>query len=96
MNRDRAKELLPIIEAFANGEDVEVKRDNGSWMIDENMEFCGPGYYRIKPRPREFWLCWNNDEICDSFRFEICGGEYADNEKIVDHWDNYIKVREVL
>ena len=31
MNRERAKELLPIIQAYAEGKDVQIKLDNG-WM----------------------------------------------------------------
>ena len=36
MNRERAKELLPIIQAFAEGKDVQWRANkNDSWA------FCG-------------------------------------------------------
>lgn len=52
MNRNQAKELLPIIKAFADGKDVETKTGSG-WMSIENMSFAGkPDSYRIKPEPK--------------------------------------------
>ena len=106
MNRDRAKELLPIIEAFANGEGVEFKpRQCGDkpwkslddfWNLTEstddyNME------YRIKPKAREFWLCasWPNPKTSDYAVYPIKNA-FGDDEILYDHYDSYIKVREVL
>lgn len=48
MTREEAKELMPVIQAFADGKDVETKTGSG-WMIIENMSFAGePDCYRIK------------------------------------------------
>ena len=48
MTREEAKELMPVIQAFADGKDVETKTGSG-WMIVENMSFAGePDGYRIK------------------------------------------------
>ena len=50
MNRERAKELLPVITAFANGETVQFY--NGFIWVDDggylNFYECP---YRIKPKP---------------------------------------------
>ena len=52
MDRNQAKELMPVIQAFAYGKDVETKTGSG-WMIIENMSFAGnPLQYRIKPEPK--------------------------------------------
>lgn len=52
MTREEAKELMPVIQAFADGKDVETKTGSG-WMIIENMSFAGkPLQYRIKPEPK--------------------------------------------
>ena len=58
MNRERAKELLPIIEAFANGEGIQRKDPDGKWtpLLEENVLYDTDTEYRIKPKPREFWL----------------------------------------
>ena len=52
MNRNQAKELLPIIKAFSEGKCVETKTSSG-WISTENMGFVGnPLQYRIKPEPK--------------------------------------------
>ena len=60
MNRTRARELLPIIEAFANGEDIQCRCHTDKQWVDfrasEEMECLHDVDYRIKPSPREFYL----------------------------------------
>lgn len=54
MNKERAKELLPIIQAFAEGKKVESALicDNGEWS-DDIYPLWSDGYvYRIKPEPK--------------------------------------------
>ena len=52
MNRKQAKEMLPIIKAFAEGKGIETKTGSG-WISIENMSFAGnPDSYRIKPEPK--------------------------------------------
>ena len=52
MTREEAKQLLPIIQAFAEGKCVETKTGSG-WINMENMSFAGkPKAYRIKPEPK--------------------------------------------
>ena len=64
MTREEAKQLLPIIRAFAEGKCVETKTGSG-WVNMENMSFAGkPKAYRIKPEPKyrpfaNAEECWN-------------------------------------
>ena len=66
MTREEAKELLPIIQAFAEGKTIEIY-NNTEWqdLIIESIKFdCKPSCYRIKPEPkyRPFKTkeeCWN-------------------------------------
>ena len=66
MTREEAKELLPIIQAFAEGKTIEIY-NNTEWQdwIIESIKFdCKPSCYRIKPEPkyRPFKSkeeCWN-------------------------------------
>jgi hypothetical protein len=55
MKPQRAKELLPVIEAFANGEEVEFRLDKHSeWQYADDLSFDVYGAeYRIKPVPRD-------------------------------------------
>lgn len=67
MTREEAKELLPIIQAFAEGEDIQIATA-GEWKdVDESWAILftePPHCYRIKPkqkyRPFETQEeCWN-------------------------------------
>lgn len=62
MNRKEAKILMPVIQAFADGKDVETKTSSG-WISIENMSFAGnPDSYRIKPEPK--YRPFKNAEEC--------------------------------
>lgn len=57
MNREQAKELLPIIQAFAEGKTIEI-RSNSKYNPGEWIETATPTFdiksheYRIKPEPK--------------------------------------------
>ena len=66
MTREQAKEILPIIQAFAEGKVIEIFDDEIGWAVEkENPKFdLNPKFYRIKPEPkyRPFKSqeeCWN-------------------------------------
>lgn len=104
MNRERAKELLPILEAYANGEDIEFRGNYsldpiGEWVSmpeDErmSMQFPRDDYeYRIKPSPREWWIniyrnTGHSHTVHSSKELAI---KFADS-----HVKETIKLREVL
>lgn len=54
MNRQQAKDMLPIIQALAEGKHIQLKDRIGNWIdIDFiNVELCNPNAYRIKPEPK--------------------------------------------
>lgn len=64
MNREQAKEMLPIIQALAEGKHIQLKDRIGNWMdIDFiNVELCNPNVYRIKPEPK--YRPFKNAEEC--------------------------------
>ena len=56
MTRERAKELLPIIQAFADGKQIQLYMSSEKCWEDA----CAPGFseacdYRIKPALLEGW-----------------------------------------
>lgn len=56
MTREEAKQLLPIIQAFAEGKTIQVKVTDNRWYdwkdkTDELNFESGPQRYRIKPEP---------------------------------------------
>ena len=65
MNRKEAKELMPIIQAFAEGKAIEsrcIKGDNSLWYDDEDPSFDNDLEYRIKPETN--YRPFKNAEEC--------------------------------
>lgn len=55
MNRNQAKALLPIIQAYAEGKAIEsrcIKGDKSLWYDDEDPSFDNDFEYRLKPEPK--------------------------------------------
>ena len=55
MNREQAKELLPIIQAFADGKEVQLKKTDGWVALKDPLWNLSPTNYRIN-QAREFWV----------------------------------------
>ena len=52
MKRKEAKEMLPIIQAYAEGKNIQFLSD-GEWHDINQADFaCYPDKYRIKPEPK--------------------------------------------
>lgn len=61
MNRERAKEMLPIIQAYAEGKKIEFFDKHYDEWREISDSGLGVGLvcdaiYRIKPEPRYVWL----------------------------------------
>ena len=64
MTREEAKELLPIMQAFAEGKTIEYRESGGAWKVARTPTWSSCLFYRIKPEPkyRPFKTkeeCWN-------------------------------------
>ena len=94
MNRERAKELLPIIEAFANGAEIQkndrIMRDDSKNEWYDTDDITGKGEYRIKPKPREFWVN-PNANFAPAY-----GASEFHQAAAASNLNHYIKVREIL
>lgn len=56
MNKDNAKDYLPLVQALVEGRVIE-HRGSGGWYQLNNPTFQDPpSDYRIKPEPREIWV----------------------------------------
>ena len=68
MNRERAKELLPIMQAFVDGAQIQYKVGENNWF-DTDYLSCGGGlykHYRIKPQPKECWISRKDMRWCNT------------------------------
>ena len=52
MNREQAKELLPFIQAFAEGKEIECREEDKWYKVLEICNEMNPQDYRIKPEPK--------------------------------------------
>ena len=103
MNRERAKELLPIIEAFAEGKAIQYKRLQagdynwydlgGVWSLNDITASEKECEYRIKPKPREFYLY---PESVGCGIWDGAGNMYVTTAPLETRPTNAIHVREVL
>lgn len=68
MNRIQAKQLLPIIQAYAEGKTIQVKIQGDSKGTEEWQDVINPDFdiipscYRIKPEPK--YRPFENAEEC--------------------------------
>ena len=63
MTREQAKELLPVIQEFADGKTIEFLNSRNMWEEIEDVLFCRePKYYRIKPEPK--YIPFKTKEEC--------------------------------
>ena len=61
--REEAKELLPIMQAFADGKTIELCCDSGAtWVTDYDPSFKPELCYRIKSEPK--YRAFKNQEEC--------------------------------
>lgn len=61
MNRTRAKELLPVIQAFAEGKEIVATYEDGSTQIVQEPSFQDNVNYAVKPYPQ--YRPWTSDEV---------------------------------
>ena len=64
MTREEMKDLLPIMQAFADGKPIEYSSDGELWIETDTPTWCSDKFYRIKhePKYRPFKTkeeCWN-------------------------------------
>lgn len=65
MNKDNAKDYLPLVQALAEGKTIQIKQGL-VWVDAVGPSFnYEPSYYRIKPEPPEFevWVNENGDAM---------------------------------
>ena len=87
MNREDTKKAIEVMQAYVDGAEIElVNVVTNTWATIENPTWIGDGY-RIKPKPREFWV--------SAFRYSTDQTERHcfDGKPSFGTW---IKVREVL
>jgi hypothetical protein len=77
MTPERAKELLPVIQAFAEGKEIEMRtHPNNAWMPVAEASWLNSIEYRIKPEPP-----WTLSRQIPGFRPLSEGEEWFNGDK---------------
>ena len=102
MNREQAKKLLPYIQAWSEGKQIQFRREGEvDWVDCNNPEFIGGYEYRIKPEIVEYWVVGSKNycgsskdsrEAAETFLAELRAD--SSNELSYEDW-RVFKVREV-
>lgn len=81
MNRQQVKELLPILQAFAEGKEIQVKSGNGIWYDGGNelkFDLYPQNYCILEQKYRPFKdseECWNEMQKHQPFGWTKLKGE---------------------
>lgn len=63
MNKDNARDYLPLVQALAEGKVIQIRTDLSGWKDFEEFSFEKHAQnYRIKPEPREIWVVLDGDD----------------------------------
>jgi hypothetical protein len=87
MTREHAKELLPVITAFANGEDVQTLNFRGEWVDATDLTFHGSkDNYRIAPKPRKVWVAeFKDGEIRMALTKDELNNRWTMTDRLATH-----------
>ena len=97
MNKNNAKDYLPIIQALAEGKTIQVNigvcAENGcvdKWIdVMSELSFTEkPSQYRIKPEPRVIWVLQTCGGSLDFFR----GAPEPDERMRAHGWIKFVEV----
>jgi hypothetical protein len=74
MNKDNAKDYLPLVQALADGKEIQVKSMAKEWITcTQDFYFnATPDNYRIKPEPK--WRPWIAVEVPVGMQVRRKGG----------------------
>ncbi len=58
MNKENAKDFLPLVQALADGKVIQIDNGHGKWIDLEGGVHFGAeaAEYRIKPEPKDIWM----------------------------------------
>ena len=96
MTREEAKELLPIIQAYAEGKTIEYREYDGEWKVAHTPTWSSRLFYRIKPEPK--YRPFETKEECwqEMLKHQPFGWLKAKESKSVALIGNVCQDKEVL
>ena len=90
MNKENAHEYLPLVQALADGRQLQHKNEHGEWVDIETIVCVAPQKLRIKPEPRTFEM-WYYKPTGRMYPWVEDEKQYVES----DEWER-ITVQEVI
>ena len=56
MNKEKAAKLIPIMQAYVDGKEIEFQTVFGTWITLDDPNFYADSKYRIKPREIKVYI----------------------------------------
>lgn len=80
MNKNNAKQFLPLVQALADGKTIQERTQSDLWYDMSDVAFLNsdPAQYRIKPEPRERWVVTRRHNAEAVFETRGVAQAYAD------------------
>lgn len=64
MNKNNAKDYLPLVQALAEGKVIQGVDGGGEWEDMREVHFAQPSYqYRIKPEPLVIYVVMDSQDM---------------------------------
>ena len=85
MTPERAKELLPIIEAFSKGDKIQFLQDKEKnfWQNTSTPNWMDDVQYRIKPQRARIWY----DKLTQFYKVSLENNwKYIENHPLFGGW----------
>lgn len=101
MNREETKQAISVLQAYVDGAEIECKDRRSQQGFENRWDQCTPceyliwnfetHEYRIKPKPREFWITESGIGNATAHRIEQAAIDWS-----ISKDSEIIKVREVI
>lgn len=85
MNKDNAKDFLPLVQALAEGKTIQIMTADRGWVdfYKEIVFSLSAKYYRIKPVPTKAWInIYSNSLQTQLFYARQLADDYAHSDRI--------------
>jgi hypothetical protein len=85
MTRDEAREFAKLVQAYADGEQIQFHFDDGEWrgLSDPDFYSRTMDSYRIKPEPREWWVLMDRNGQVGDLLFSLAAAHCEIDKKML-------------
>jgi hypothetical protein len=84
MTRDEAREFAKVVQAYADGKQVQFAEPmTREWKDTSGLSFPNDCHWRIKPEPREWWALMDRNGQVGDLLFSLVGAHCEIDKKML-------------